>query len=186
VIRKGLKGDFASTALLAVAAAIFLCIVSITVWAFASGNARPGSDDRLRNRADSGASGAAGGRILFDRGAHNPAPDEVQAADASGKTAIFADIGLLRARTADSEPITVMVSPFFPYPSDDVAFREELVSKTRAIRSFILDWFAARKIGEIGALGEQSVKQSLIDGINSLLVMGKIDTVYFEEYFVIE
>ena len=180
------KGDFASTVLLVVAVAIFLCIAGITVWAFASGKARPGSRGRYQDRPASASSGAAGGRALFDGGAHNPAPDEVLAADASGKTAIFADIGPLRARTADSAPITVMVSPFIPYPSDDIAFREELVSKTRSMRSLILDWFAARKIGEIDALGEQRVKQSLIDGINSLLVMGKIDTVYFEEYFVIE
>ena len=180
------KGDFASTVLLAVAAAIFLCIVSVTVWAFASGKAHPGSRSRFQDRSDSTPSGAAGGRALFDGGAHNPAPDKVLAADASGKTAIFADIGLLRARTADSAPITVVLSPFIPYPSDDVAFREELVSKTRSMRSLILDWFAARKIGEIDALGEKKVKQSLIDGINSLLVMGKIDTVFFEEYFVIE
>lgn len=161
---------FLSLVLAIIVVFLVFIIVSGTFWAF--------SHDAARSRGES--------RSLFAGGKGNPVPEDVIAADPAGKTAIFADIGTLRAATADKNVVTVVIMPFFPYPSDDVPFREELVQKSRTIRTFILDWFHVRTVKELGKLGEREVKAALIDGINSLLVLGKIDALYFSEYMVIE
>jgi flagellar protein FliL len=161
------KWGFPSVILLILLAFVASMIAVGTVWAFASGK-----------RAQSE-------RSLFAGGKPNPSPEEV-VASSGGATAVFADIGPLRAATADKRPVTIVITPFMPYKADDLAFREELVKKTRAMRSFILDWFRSRTVGEIGRLGEAGVKESLVDGINGMLVLGSIDSLYFGEYMVLE
>jgi len=178
-----------------------LAIAAGTVWAFASGRAHPGqktasgqnSTASSRSADPAGTSGDGGSSLdqegkhsLFTNGQRNPAQAEVAAADATGKTVIFGEIGVLRAITADRQPVTVVITPFFPYPADDPAFREELVQKTPAIRMAILGWFNAHTILEIGRIGEAGVKQELIGGINALLVLGRISIIYFDEYMVLD
>jgi flagellar basal body-associated protein FliL len=164
------------TLLLAVLAGFILfLIVSGTIWAVASG--------RFSRRVSSSASET---RSLFAGGKKNPVSSEVMASDPNGKTAIFGEIGILRAPTADKKPVTIVVSPFMPYPSDDLAFQEELVKKTRSMRTFILGWFHSRSLKDITSLGESGVKAAIVEGLNELLVLGQFDTVYFDEYMVIE
>lgn len=148
--------------------AVLLAAVLLTgtLWAFASGRARPGS-----------LSGGAG-RNLYG--------EDVPKPDTDGKIAVFGDIGALRAITAGSEPVTVVVSPFIPYPSADLAFREELVQKTRILRTSILGWFAARSLSDIAKLGEDGVKRELLAVINANLVMGRIEVLYFDEFMVLD
>lgn len=172
------RHGFLTIVLLLVIAFLVFAIVSGTVWAFTSGHARHG--------AKVSGNPSVAGRLLFAGGTRNPAREEVLASDPAGKTAIFGDIGMLRARTADNGPVTVVISPFIPYSADDIAFQEELVSKTRSIRTCILGWFASKKIKEIDGFGEVRVKAELVRSINSLLVLGKIDKIYFDEYMVLE
>ena len=153
---------------------IVLLIASGTIWAFSKGKISFGSGKKTSSRS------------LFTSEQNRPAPADIIARDPAGKTAVFGDIGLLRATTADKKAVTVIISPFMPYDSVDLAFQEELVQKTRSMRAFVLDWFRSRTIGEIGKLGESGVKGALLEGINKLLVLGKIETVYFSEYMVIE
>lgn len=169
--------DFLTVILMSVSALILFVILGGTIWAFASGRAKPGG-----SRA-----GTAGGETsLLQRGVDNPSPAEVLASDSSGQTLVFGDIGVLRAPTADREPVTVVVSPYFPYPSGDIAFREEIVGKTRSIRAAIRAWFAGKTLREITEMGETEVKAALIGEINALFVLGKIDTLYFAEYLALE
>jgi len=159
------SGHRAELVLSGVAILLAAVLLTGTLWAFASGRARPGS----------GAGSA--GRIMYGSDVPKPDPD--------GRTAVFADIGVLRAKTADTEPVTVVVSPFIPYPSDDLAFREELVQKTRMLRTSILGWFAARSLSEIDKLGEDGVKRELLAVINANLVMGRVEVLYFDEFMVL-
>jgi flagellar FliL protein len=161
--------DLLSVVLLVVAAILAFFIVTGTILAFASGNVRISSEKRT----------------LFTDGVHNPAKETLIAADSSGTTAIFADIGILRAVTADPESVTVVVSPFLPYSSVDTAFQEELVQKTQAVRMSLLAWFRVHTINEITAMGEKGVKQELLHEINANLILGQIRQIYFEEYMVL-
>jgi flagellar basal body-associated protein FliL len=165
---------FLSLILVIILGFLVLIIASSTIWAFSKGKVPFGSGKKTSTRS------------LFTSEQNRLAPADIIARDPDRKTAVFGDIGLLRAATADKKAVTVIISPFMPYKSADLAFQEELVQKTRSMRAFILDWFRARTIGEIGKLGESGVKAALLDGINKLLVLGKLETIYFSEYMVIE
>jgi flagellar basal body-associated protein FliL len=157
------KPDWLTISLLAVAALIVLVIVTGTAWALATGRVRSLSSEDLRDAdLESIRTGAADGM------------------------AIFADVGVLRARTADKEMVVIVISPLFPYPSADIAFREELVSKNRAIRVAVLDWFSSHTLRELTGLGEERVKEALVTEMNELLVLGKITKVWFGEYMVLD
>lgn len=176
------KIDFPTLCLLLVLVTVLICIVTGTIWVFATGRALPGTakqtaqTDGIRNRQEN----------LFSSGKRNPSRESVVKADPDMATAIFGDIGVLRAATADTAPVTIVVSPFFPYKKDDVAFREELVSKKQPMRLAVLEWFHEHTVQEINTLGESGVKTDLIQKINSLLVLGKIDILYFDEYMAIQ
>lgn len=158
-------------ALAAIAILVAAVIVAVSAWAFASGNAHPGRRDVPLP------SGAESGTVGLKPGDRAPPMD--------GR-AMFSDIGALRARTADREPATIVVEPAFPYDAADIAFREELVQKSRMMRAVILEWFASRSLSDIRELGEESVKAALIGELNGCLVLGKLDSVYFEEYMILD
>ncbi len=162
------------------ACALFAVILAGTLWAFATGSVGKARDPVGERRQSLSARELAGDK----RG--DPSPETLESADPAGKTAVFADIGVLRARTGDSGPVTVVVNPYFPYPASDLAFREELVSKTRSLRTAMLDWFAMKRVDELESLGEAAVKRELLDRINARLTLGRIETLYFSEYFVVE
>lgn len=162
---------FLSIVLLIVAAFVVFIIASGTVWACV--------------RA-SGTSASPTGKRLFSSKTDSAAIESALNADATPDAALFSDIGPLRASTTDGDGTVIVIQPYFPYPSDDIAFREELVKKTRTVRAGILDWFASRTVGEIKRLGEAGVKQAILDVVNGVLVLGKLDTVWFSEFMVLD
>lgn len=162
--------DVFSIILMILAAFLLVIIVSVTIWAFSTGKVLK----KTQNRS------------LFDDSSKNPPKEAVLAADLDKKTAIFTELGTLRAVTADANPVTVLISPFFPYPAEDIPFREELVQKSRILRIEVLDWFHLHTISEITKLGEIGVKSQLLEAINSHLILGKIEILYFEEYTVFD
>ncbi len=164
------RGTFLTVVLLLVAAALALVILTGTVWALANRRGSPGSSLRSGPARDPSASRLSSGTV--------------------DGMAILADIGTLRipmSRERSGEPsVTVVLTPFLPYPADDVAFREELVSKTRSIRAAIRAWFSARTLAEIEALGEPGVKDALLSEINGLLVLGRVERLYFTDYMALD
>lgn len=111
----------------------------------------------------------------------DPAPVSLEK---SGKTdtAVYEDIGQLRAITADVPAVSLIVTPYFSYPTNDTAFYEEIVQKKRQIRSLALNYFALYTKDELLKNGEERVKQDLIDKINNELTLGQISVLYFNEY----
>lgn len=162
------RGSALERALVVIAALIVLGIAGCTVWAFVTGRARPGSRAAAPSRSGATIPGAAKGT------------------PAEKGRAMFADIGVLRARTSDEKPASVVVYPVLPYRSDDIAFREELVQKTRMARTVVLDWFASRSAGDLRKLGETTVKAELLQALNSCFVLGRVESLYFEEYLILD
>ncbi len=158
--KRGSGSDWTIVFLLTVAAAIVFIIILGTLWAFASGRARPGS--------------TAAATV-----------SESQEDSLPGSTALFSDIGILRAATADKPPYTVVLSPYLLYPAGDLAFREELVQKKQAMRAAVLAWFAARKAESLERTAEEEVKAALLDEINKLLVLGKIEKLFMEDFLIL-
>ncbi|MDR2898456.1 MAG: flagellar basal body-associated FliL family protein [Spirochaetaceae bacterium] len=143
---------------------MLLLIAGVTLWAFVSGTAVPGQGLR---RGD-------------------PSPEAAAERFLETQEILFEELGRLRAITADDPPITVIITPYFPYPEGDTAFQEELLQKTRQLRSLITDYFSRLTMEDILARGEQSVKAELLQGINSSLVLGAVDRLYFSDYIFLE
>ncbi len=142
---------------------IVLVVLFGTAIAFVSGNASPGGNLRRQD----------------------PPPTSI-ANSPNSKTSVYTQIGTLRCSTSDDPAIPLVVSPYFPYPTDDVVFYEELFKKNLKLRSLITSYFENFTQKELLETGEQNVKQELITIINAELVLGSIDTLYFAEYIFLE
>ncbi len=146
-----------------VAASILLVIVFGTAIAFVSGKANPGKSLRKQD----------------------PSPTTITAAS-DNSTAIYSQIGTLRCSTADEPAIPMVVSPYFPYPSNDKAFYEELFKKNQKMQVLVREYFEVYTREELLSIGENTIKQNLVHIINSELVLGKISEIYFAEYIFLE
>jgi flagellar basal body-associated protein FliL len=109
-----------------------------------------------------------------------PVRDEIPAGP------LFRDIGALRVATVDDPPATVIVDIVFPYDSADTAFAEEVAAHTREYREQAVALFGRYRAAELGAIGEDKLKSELLRRFNSLLRLGSIEAVYFEEFLVVE
>ncbi len=151
------------TIFICIAIGIVLIVIFGTAIAFVSGNANPGNSLRRQD----------------------PSPTII-ANTSSDETSVYSQIGLLRCSTADDPSIPLVVSPYFPYPTNDKAFYEEIFKKNLKLRSLIVNYFESYTQKELLDIGEQSVKQELITIINNELVLGSIDSLYFAEYIFLE
>jgi flagellar basal body-associated protein FliL len=110
----------------------------------------------------------------------NPAPP------VSPDAAVFTGLGRLRCPTAGPKPGLVILQATFPYFPGDRPFSEELVSRLRDFRSLTAAYFAALKAEDLYRKGEDEIKAELLASYNALLRLGQIQTLYFNEYMVIE
>jgi flagellar basal body-associated protein FliL len=99
---------------------------------------------------------------------------------------MFTGLGRLRCPTAGPKPGTVILQAAFPYDPDDRPFSEELAARVRNFRSLSTEYFAALSPEEIRRKGEEDVKAELLALYNALLRLGRIETLYFNEYMLIE
>lgn len=100
--------------------------------------------------------------------------------------AYFTGVGRIRAATADPKPATVIVSIAFPYDKSDSAFAEELAARTREFRELAVELFSSYTGAQLRKLGETELKTELLSRYNALLRLGKIATIYFNDYLVVD
>ncbi len=148
---------------LIIASILILSIVFGTAVSFVSGKANPG--DSLRKQ--------------------DPTPTTIVDSSSDG-IAVYSQIGTLRCSTADSPSIPIVVSPYFPYPSSDTAFYEELFKKNQKLRLLIIEYFESYTQIELLSIGEETIKKNLLELINAELVLGKVSELYFAEYIFLE
>lgn len=96
---------------------------------------------------------------------------------------IFDGIGRIRARTSDGA--IAILYPVFPYDDKDRQFREELAMRRVEFRALVKQVLSDRSAAELHPVHENSLKAHLRDSLNSLLVFGSIDAMYFIEFEVI-
>jgi flagellar FliL protein len=99
---------------------------------------------------------------------------------------IYMDLGTLRCLTADVPAIPIVITPYFSYPADDKAFFEELTSKNKKLQQIILQYIKTKTQKELYQMNEKAVKEELIKQFNTTLIMGKITTLYFDEYIFLK
>lgn len=104
--------------------------------------------------------------------------------------ASFKEFGSLRTVTrpeADSAKGSVLIiSPWFSIPASDTEFREELFQKKKLLSAIITGFFSEYSKNQLLSLGEKTVKEQLTERLNTQLIMGKITTIYFDDYMFIE
>ena len=104
-----------------------------------------------------------------------PAPSE----KASGKTATKT------AAEIASEAV-IIVSISFPYKADDRAFTEELATHLVDFRSVATNYFANLPRDKLSNLDEEQAKADILKQYNSLLRLGRIETLYFSDLMIME
>ncbi|MDR0685624.1 MAG: hypothetical protein LBF83_10930 [Spirochaetaceae bacterium] len=111
------------------------------------------------------------------------------------KPRIFTGIGRLRARlapsaqnngTAGGGEAAVVIAVGFPYDDSDRAFLEELSLNVAKFRAATVDYFNAIPADSTMLSDEASLKKELLTRYNKLLRLGKVETLYFSEYVIID
>lgn len=97
---------------------------------------------------------------------------------------LFGDIGTLRAKTKDN--VLIVIAPYFEYDENDTAFQEELVKNKIVMRELIIQFFKQKTKREIQSLGEENIKTEILFSINKILVLEKIEKLYFEKFIILE
>lgn len=104
----------------------------------------------------------------------------------SREVATFSGIGRLRIPASGQPEATVIISISFPYPADDHPFTEELAAHVSDFRSVARGYFSSLPREKIIKLDENAAKTELLKRFNAILRLGKIETLYFTDYNVIE
>jgi flagellar basal body-associated protein FliL len=122
--------------------------------------------------------------------AGNAAP----AIPAAGGEQIFTGIGRLRLSIADSPtanfveaaPAMVVISIAFPYSPNDRAFSEELAARVRDFRTITETYFSSKEADDLRSMSEEQIKADLLERYNSVLRLGKISTLYFSDFMLLD
>jgi flagellar basal body-associated protein FliL len=104
----------------------------------------------------------------------------------AGDVHVFSGIGRLRIPLAGETSATVIIAISFPYPADDRAFAEELASRIGDFRSIAREYFASLSPEKAAALNEEEAKAEILKSYNTLLRLGKIETLYFGDLMVVD
>jgi flagellar basal body-associated protein FliL len=99
---------------------------------------------------------------------------------------VFTGIGRIRTFTAPPEGATVILSIAFPYASADKVFSEELASRIGDFRTGTAAYFASFSTVELRQKDESAIKAELLERFNSILRLGQIGILYFNDYIIID
>jgi flagellar basal body-associated protein FliL len=124
----------------------------------------------------------AGARPLFRIGSEKKAAQ----APSANAVNIFSGIGRLRIPMSGNSASTVILSISFPYSAEDRAFAEELASRVGDFRSIASLYFASLPPEKISRLNEEAAKAEILKQYNALLRLGKIETLYFGDFMIID
>jgi len=103
----------------------------------------------------------------------------------AGEGQIFTGIGTIRVSTADLQPAMVILFVSFIYYPEDKAFSEELALRVKDFKQIIVDYFNSFPVSELRGLDEEIIKTELLLRFNSILRLGKIETMYLGDYMII-
>jgi flagellar basal body-associated protein FliL len=104
----------------------------------------------------------------------------------SGAVNIFSGIGRLRIPLSGNEAATVIISISFPYPAEDRSFAEELATHIGDFRSLASEYFGSLPAEKMVNLNEDAAKAAILGKYNALLHLGRIETLYFGDFMVVE
>jgi len=121
--------------------------------------------------------------IFFKQNNEKPVPTPVL-------DSTFTGIGRLRLPSADSSAAgqgsVVILSITFPYTPEDWAFTEELATRVKDFRSIAEEYFLSFSTADLKKRSEEQIKRDLLERYNRILRLGKIETLYFNDFMIVE
>jgi flagellar basal body-associated protein FliL len=108
---------------------------------------------------------------------------ETVSADGNDET-IYSGIGRLRIPAGNGG--TAILSVTFPYMPGDRAFTEELVARTSGFREIVSSYVSSLTGEELTNPDEDKIKAELLRRFNGTLRLGKIRTLYFSDFLLLE
>ena len=103
-----------------------------------------------------------------------------------GQGQTFTGIGLLRVATAGPQPGTVIIFTLFDYDPEDKAFSEELTLRIRDFREILIGYLGSFSVYDLQNQKEDFLKSEILRRFNEILQLGKIKTLYFSEFIIVE
>jgi flagellar basal body-associated protein FliL len=127
-------------------------------------------------------------------GAKTERPSEAGLLPADGEQ-IFTGIGRIRVSTGDEGSPTIIVDITFPNSAADKPFSEELAARTGDFRTIAAEYFASFSatgiasditLSDVTLIDENILKEELLSRYNSILRLGKIRTLYFNDFLYLK
>ena len=97
----------------------------------------------------------------------------------------FTGIGQVRVSTADPQPGMVILFVTFLYYPEDKAFSEELAIRVRELREIIIDYVGLFSSEDLRKMSEDTMKMELLRRFNTVLRLGRIETLFFSDFMII-
>jgi flagellar basal body-associated protein FliL len=92
----------------------------------------------------------------------------------------------IRVNAGEAEALMVILSISFPYFPQDKPFSEELASRAGELRSVSADYIASLSEEELRFRDEGEIKRELLRRYNRILRLGRIETLYFSDFMVMD
>lgn len=102
-------------------------------------------------------------------------------------TKAFTKIGQLRAATKpdkNGKTRVVIVTPYIEY-DDDQSFYEELDRNLKKMQDLTIGYFSSHSPEDLAKKGEAQINSELLEKLNSILVLQKIQRLYFTDYIIL-
>jgi len=99
----------------------------------------------------------------------------------------FTTIGVIRTKTKDATPHSVVVNVVIGYDLNDKAAQTELTSRLYEIRDFIRNYFSNKSAADLRPENEQNLKLEIREALNeNILQRARAREILFEQLDVVE
>lgn len=112
-------------------------------------------------------------------------PENVSSEINQNQKSYFTELGQLRLSTKpdkNDKSTIIILTPLIEYDSNNRIFYEELDTKKLQISQIISNYFTSKSINEIKQRNEHTIKSDLLENINSILALGKIEKIFFADF----
>lgn len=152
--------------LLKILASVLFLIFSLTAYLILSKKAEPGKNLAKKTEITNQ------NQTIF-----TPAP--------TVKKNTFTSLGQIRTASKpdkNGKKTVIVVNAYLEYADNDADFYEELDKNTLKIRNLVSQYFSSFTLEELNSKGEDKINAELLKTINSVLVLQKIQKIYFVDY----
>jgi flagellar FliL protein len=100
---------------------------------------------------------------------------------------MFTQIGLIRTRTRDTSPYSVVVDMVIGYDMNDKTAQNELTTRLYELRDFVRSFFSGKSAAELQPSNEARLKQEIMEALNTrVLDSSKARIVLFNQLDLME